>query len=92
MKKLLLLFGCIISVLSSAQEIDKPYEFPVKPGTEQWAKLISSQQMDEVCVIPDQALKLLSTKALLITCLNVNLQPAAYWISKNWFFKSLLAG
>jgi len=70
MKKLLLLFGCFISVLSTAQEIDKPYDFPVKPGTEQWAKLTTSKQMDEVCVIQDEVLSALSTKALLITCLN----------------------
>ncbi|MBN2769191.1 MAG: hypothetical protein JXR90_00695 [Spirochaetes bacterium] len=70
MKKLLLLFGCFISVLSTAQEIDKPYDFPVKPGTEQWAKLTTSKQMDEVCVIPDEVLSAMSTKALLITCLN----------------------
>lgn len=70
MKKLLLLFGCFISVLSTAQEIDKPYDFPVKPGTEQWAKLTTSKQMDEVCVIPDEVLSALSTKALLITCMN----------------------
>jgi hypothetical protein len=70
MKKLLLILGSIISVLSVAQEVDKPYDFPIKPGTEQWAKLTTSKQMDEVCVIPDKVLATLSTKALLITCLN----------------------
>ncbi len=70
MKKLLLLFGCYVSVLTAAQEIDKPYEFPVRPGSEQWAKLTTSDQMDEVCVIPDKILSTLSTKALLTTCLN----------------------
>jgi len=70
MKKLLLLFGCFISVLTAAQEIDKPYDFPVKPGTKQWAELTTSKQMDEVCVIPDYLLDAISTKALLITCLN----------------------
>ncbi len=70
MKKLLFLFGCYISVLTTAQEIDKPYEFPVRPGTEQWAKLTTSDQMDEVCVIPDKVLSTLSTKSLLITCMN----------------------
>ena len=70
MKKLLLVFSCTFSVLLTAQETDKPYDFPVKPGTEQWAKLSSSREMDEVCVIPDQVINTLSTKALLITCLN----------------------
>jgi len=70
MKKLLLFFGCFISVLSAAQEIDKPYDFPIKIGTKQWAELTSSKQMDEVCVIPEDVLNSLSTKALLITCIN----------------------
>jgi hypothetical protein len=70
MKKLLLVCSCFLSVLVVAQVTEKPYEFPVKPGTEQWAKLSSSSQMDEVCVIHDQVLRKLSTRALLITCLN----------------------
>lgn len=70
MKKLLLICSCFLSVLLSAQETDKPYNFPVMPGTEAWAKLKSSQQMDDVCIIPDQVLNSLSTKALLLTCLN----------------------
>lgn len=70
MKKLLLICSCFLSVLVVAQVTEKPYEFPVKPGTEQWMKLVSSKEMDDVCVIPDQVLSTLSTKALLITCLN----------------------
>lgn len=70
MKKLLLLNIWFLSVFLMAQEIEKPYEFPIKPGTEQWAKLTTSDQMDEVCIIPDQVLSTLSTKALLLTCLN----------------------
>jgi hypothetical protein len=70
MKRILLVFSCIFSVLAMAQETEEPYDFPVKPGTEQWAKLTTSDQMDEVCVIPDQVLSIISTKDLLITCLN----------------------
>lgn len=70
MNKLLFVCCFIFSGHAMAQELEKPYEFPVRPGTEQWAKLNSSEQMDEVCIIPDQMLRKLSTKALLITCLN----------------------
>ncbi len=70
MKKLLLALSCVLSVISGAQDLDKPYDFPVKPGTEKWSKLTSSTEMDEVCVIPENILSTLSTKALLITCLN----------------------
>lgn len=70
MKKLLLICSCFLSVLVVAQVTEKPYEFPVKPGTEQWVNLGSSKEMDEVCIIPDQVLSALSTKALLFTCLD----------------------
>jgi hypothetical protein len=46
MKKLLLALGCLFSVLAMAQENEKPYEFPIKPGTEQWAKLSSSKEYE----------------------------------------------
>jgi len=70
MKKMLIFCICFLSLPLIAQESDIPYDFPVKPGTEQWAKLSSSRERDEACVIPDEVLKSLSTKALLITCLN----------------------
>jgi len=70
MKNLLFVLGCFLSIITTAQEIDKPYDFPAKPGTEQWTKLTSSKQMDEICVVPEEVLNTISTKALLITCLN----------------------
>jgi hypothetical protein len=70
MKKLLIICSCFLPGLLVAQVNDEPYNFPIKPGTEQWAKLTTSDQMDEVCVIPDEVLSTISTKALLITCLN----------------------
>lgn len=54
----------------TGQQRTEPYEFPVKPGTEEWAKLSTSKQMDEVCLIPEKILKSLTTEALLITCMN----------------------
>lgn len=70
MKKLFIVVFWIISTNVLAQETDKPYVFPVKPGSEQWAKLTTSEQMDEVCVVPDEVIESLSTRALLFTCLN----------------------
>jgi len=70
MKKQLLVCLWFISVSVIAQKVDEPYEFPVLPGSEQWAELSTSKQMDEVCVVPDEVLEYLSTKALLITCLD----------------------
>jgi hypothetical protein len=70
MKRLLIICFCILPSFLFAQMSDEPYDFPIKPGTEQWSKLTSSDQMDEVCVIPDNILNNLSTKALFLTCLN----------------------
>jgi hypothetical protein len=70
MKMIILICTLFIPSLGITQVTDKPYDFPVKPGSIQWAKLSSSKEMDSVCIIPDQILKDLSTKALLITCLN----------------------
>ena len=95
MKKFLfLLFSFFFSTFSFGQELNTPYVFPVKPGTEQWAKLKTSRQKDSVCVIPSDVLKALSTKALLITCLNYprkidfyssdNLQKAYNFYTKHF--------
>jgi len=71
MKKIIFIFILTLSIIPlTAQQRTEPYVFPVKPGTEEWAKLSTSKQMDEVCIIPEQVLKSLSTEALLITCLN----------------------
>lgn len=70
MKKLLLIIGCVISILANGQQTQRPYDFPVKPGTDQWAKLNSSEEMDKVCIIPEKVLDTISTIALLYTCLD----------------------
>jgi len=70
MKKLLIIFGCLFSIIATAQQITVPFEFPIKPGSKEWSTFTSSKQMDEVCVIPYDVLKELTTNALLITCLH----------------------
>lgn len=78
MKKLLLVCLWFISVSVIAQEIAKPYAFPVRPGSEQWAELSTSKQMDEVCVVPGKVLESLSTEALLMTCLDYPRLPDVF--------------
>ena len=70
MKTIFLAYLSFLCVTLLAQGIDNPYEFPVKPGTEEWANLTSSKQMSEICIIPQHVLTDLSTNALFITCLN----------------------
>lgn len=78
MKKLLLVCLWFVSVSVIAQKVNEPYEFPVLPGSEQWAELSTSKQMDEVCVVPDELLESLSTKALLLTCLDYPRLPDVF--------------
>jgi hypothetical protein len=70
MKKLLFLILWIVSVSASAQLSDKPYTYPIRPGSELWKELTTSKQMDDVCVVPDDIILTLSTKGLLLTCLD----------------------
>jgi hypothetical protein len=94
MKCLAFIIGLLISVSVLAQQTEIPYVFPIRPGTEEWKKLSSSDAMDSVCVIPELTLKNLPTKSLLITCLNYprlvdfflsdNLQTAFNFYSKHF--------
>lgn len=71
MKKLLLVCCYFFSVLlSMAQEIEKPYDFPVKPGTKEWGNLKTGKEMTKICQIPSDILQDMSTSVLTKTCLN----------------------
>jgi hypothetical protein len=59
-----------ISASLPAQQIDTPYDYPVKPGMEEWKRFTSRDQKQEACQIPQEILARLSTAALLETCLN----------------------
>jgi hypothetical protein len=69
-KYLVLVFGLFPNNLVFSQMTDKPYEFPIRPGTEQWKRLTNSEQMDSVCIIPGTTIRQMTTEALLLTCLN----------------------
>lgn len=53
-----------------AQQINEPYDYPIKPGTEEWKNLKTGKEMTEACPIPPEILLKLSTEALGITCLK----------------------
>ena len=42
------------------------YEYPIKPGTEEWKKLKNIKEKVEVCLIPDSIHHILSTEELFI--------------------------
>ena len=58
-----------IPIISFAQE-EVRWDYPVKPGSEEWKSLSTYQERINVYNIPQDILKLISTKELIITCLN----------------------
>ncbi|MDY7040242.1 MAG: hypothetical protein SVX38_05200 [Chloroflexota bacterium] len=46
------------------------YDFPIKPGTPEWAALKSHEEMLQVCQVPESILQEMSTEGLIETCLN----------------------
>src|SRR4051812_19447777 len=71
MKKTIITFVCAIWACALfAQKNNTPYNFPVKPGSEEWNKFTSVDEMYKTCQIPDDILNNLTTPALLKTCLN----------------------
>jgi len=71
MKKIILIVILFISIISvHAQTLNIPYNFPIKPGTEEWKQFKSGDEMVQACKLPDSILTSLSTEALVKTCLN----------------------
>lgn len=70
MNNILLLILLTFGLTSSAQNRTTPYDFPIRPGTEEWEKLKSGKEMSDACNIPDSILSLLTTEALAKTCLS----------------------
>lgn len=69
MKKIIIILLLALPVLSFAQQ-EVTWDYPVKPGSEEWKKLSSHQEMVQICQVPNEVLSLLSTKDLANICLN----------------------
>lgn len=57
-------------VLMGQHKINTSYDFPLKPGMEEWKKFNSGKEMLEACQIPEEILKNMTSQALAETCLN----------------------
>lgn len=78
------LIACVISLFSCKKDsvdvcepgsctITKPqdtYDYPIKPGTPQWAMFTDGQQMLDACQIPTDTLSKMSTEGLIQTCID----------------------
>lgn len=69
MKKIILLLLIAIPLISFAQE-KVTWDYPVKPGSEEWKSFQSSAEMVESCQIPNDILHTLSTDDLVNLCLR----------------------
>jgi hypothetical protein len=71
MKKLLLfIFFLISGLFSFGQKLDLIWDYPKKPGTDEWLTLKSSREILEACQIPEEILHKLSTQELAYLCIN----------------------
>lgn len=66
MKRLFLFLFCSVVALAHAQV----YDFPLKPGMEDWGNLKTEKERFAVLQIPEERLSSMSTHDLMITCLN----------------------
>lgn len=68
MKKLLLLFLLIQNISFAQEEI--VWDYPIKPGSEEWKTLKSYDKQLQAYNIPQEILKKISTAELVKTCLS----------------------
>lgn len=72
----------VLSIIHlNAQAIDKVYELPVKPETEEWKKFQSISEMADVLQIPSAILNHLTTEALAKTCLSFPMFKDLYFFN-----------
>lgn len=71
MKRKLLLLGFMLWACASlAQQSNAPYDFPIKPGSQEWQSFKTVDDMYAACQVPPDVLAKLSTSALIQTCLR----------------------
>ena len=63
---LVLLFSCSKDESVNCIPLTFPdaYEYPIKPGTEEWIKLVSRDERAQACMIPLDILETISTGGL----------------------------
>ncbi len=88
---LLFLFFCNCSDVENMAElsdtcfpnVDDRYEYPVIPGTEEWSQLSSTDEAFQVCQLPDNVLKSISTTGLIDALVHSPLFTGYYLLSSS---------
>ncbi len=74
MKKLLFLL-LIVPLFSLAQSGENTWDYPVKPGSEEWKELKNNSEKVNICQVPVEILSKATTSELLQICLQYPLLP-----------------
>ena len=69
-KALFLSLFALISIAGIAQSNNKPYDYPIKPGSQAWNELGGTVERFTACQIPPDVVKDLTTSALVESCLD----------------------
>jgi len=75
MKYIFLIFLILVSFAINAQDNIVAWDYPVKPGMEQWQKFNSVDDMYQACQIPVAILRKLDSESLVNICLNFPAPP-----------------
>ena len=59
------------SPVDIVEAIDEKYNYPVLPGTDEWIAVGDTRTRHDACEIPVEILNKLTTKALLLTALDI---------------------
>lgn len=90
-KTMLKYFALFVTLFftSSAQQISSVYNYPIKPGTDEWKALKTHKEMLAACQIPQNILNNMTTEALVESCLDYPLfsDILAYNETQNGFSK-----
>ncbi len=70
MKKFIFICLVFFFHITNAQEKKLIWDYPIKPGMEEWEKFKSNTEKTEACQIPENLLLTISTKDLLDICLQ----------------------
>jgi hypothetical protein len=78
-KIILITITLFISLAIMAQEKKTAWDYPVKPGTEEWKKCKSPKEIYQALQIPENVLTTIDTKSLVQICLNYP-APAVFYL------------
>jgi hypothetical protein len=69
-KYFLIIIHLILTIICSSQNENNIWDYPIKPGTENWKLLKNNSEKINACKIPDAILKSIQTKELLSICIS----------------------